>query len=116
MAEFRKCPDCGSEHLGPACGMSFRQRLMSVNVDRAGFDTSEKHNYFDGEAVDEMFGADSREQMMEETKGIGAVKLGRDGRLYKRGDGRPEALTQKETALILDDSGREGKDAVDINA
>jgi hypothetical protein len=75
VATFRFCTDCGSEHLGPACGMTFAQRLKTVRVDKANFDTAEKHNYFDREAANAVFGlsADERPEdiMAEETEGKG---------------------------------------------
>jgi hypothetical protein len=90
--------------------MTFRERLASVSVNKAGWETADKRNYYDRSSVEEIFGSDAREQMMEETKGIGAVKLGRDGALYKRGEDGPKRLTDRETSFIL--NGDEAEDVV----
>lgn len=79
------CPDCGSTHLGfTPCGMSYRERLASVQVSEAGFLTAERHNYYDRDPIREAFGDDAKERMLEETKGLGAGIRGPDGELYRR--------------------------------
>ena len=71
------CDDCGSEHLAPVpCGMTFIQRLRSVNLDGSVTETREKRRYWSSEGMNEMFGnteAERREELMEDTKGIGYV-------------------------------------------
>ena len=78
------CDDCGSEHLGPRCGMTFAQRMRTVQLDRASLETRTKVNYYDREGVSDVFGADSKEQMTEETNGLGYARTAKDGRLYHR--------------------------------
>ncbi len=72
-------PDCGARHLGRCGGISFRDRLASVEVSERGFETVERHNYYDRVALDEAFGPDRREQMLEETRGLGAIQRADDG-------------------------------------
>jgi hypothetical protein len=77
---FIACGDCGSEHLPPVpCGLSFRDRLATVQVSEQGFDTVEKRRYFDSVALDEAFGPDRRERMLDETRGLGPVQTAEDG-------------------------------------
>lgn len=78
-AEFRDCPDCGSSHLGPRCGMTFRQRLRSVRLDPRIEETKTKRNYYDVDAVHQAFGEDARDELMEDTDGWGAAKREPDG-------------------------------------
>jgi hypothetical protein len=77
---FAYCGSCGTEHLQPVpCGMRYRDRLATVQVSEQGFDTAEKHRYFDSSALDEAFGPDRREQMLHETRGLGPVRTADDG-------------------------------------
>ena len=77
---FARCSDCGSSHLPPVpCGLSYRDRLASVQVNERNFDTAEKANYFDRDALDATFGPDRREQMLHETRGLGPVRTADDG-------------------------------------
>src|SRR5262245_60484517 len=78
------CPDCGSTHLGRRCGMTFLERLRTVQVSEANMETVERHNYFDAEGVREAFGEGSKEQLMDETKGLGFARRGPDGEFYRR--------------------------------
>lgn len=73
MPEFKLCPDCWSQHLGPACGMTFAQRMKTVRLDTMSFDTSDKTNYFDTDAVRDLVGPDAEERMMDETDGRGFI-------------------------------------------
>jgi hypothetical protein len=61
------------------CGLTYAQRIGSVQVDRTNFDTVDKRNYYDRVALDEAFGPDRREQMLQETRGQGAVQYAADG-------------------------------------
>lgn len=78
------CPDCGSEHLGGRCGMTFVERLRSVQISEAALETRTKVNDYDREAVYDSFGEDAEDRMMEATKGLGAIKRGDDGSLWRK--------------------------------
>lgn len=79
--------DCGEMATAGSsrveCGACFRKRILSISVDKASFDTSELHNYYDREAITEMFGDDAKDRYMEETKGCGAAYRGPDGGLWR---------------------------------
>lgn len=91
------CPDCGSTHMGAACGLTFAQRLGSVLVDESNFDTATKRNYFDREAIREGFGEGSKERLMDATKGLGAGRLDREtGQILRRDGDREVPVTDKE--------------------
>lgn len=68
------CADCEGTHMGGRCGMTFAQRLRSVRLDTSVTPTRTQKNYFDDDALTEVFGgkdADERhEQMLEETRGV----------------------------------------------
>lgn len=81
---FTDCPDCGSSHLGGSCGLTFRERLLSVKVDPAALETRTKHDYYDAESVAETFGEDAEDRMMTATKGLGPIKRDRHGNLWHR--------------------------------
>jgi len=77
---FASCSSCGSEHLPPVpCGMTFLERMKTVQVNERNFDTAEKANYFDSVALDEAFGPDRKERMLHETRGLGPVQTADDG-------------------------------------
>lgn len=78
------CDDCKSEHLGAPCGMSWIDRMRTVQIDKAALETAEKHSYYDSEPVNELFGEDSQLQMEEETRGLGYARTARDGTVYHR--------------------------------
>lgn len=103
-----KCPDCGSEHLGRRCGMTFAERIRSVTVSYANFVTKDKKNYYDTDKVKATFGEDAQELMMEETKGIGPVQQGADGAFYRKGAQGPERLSERQTETLL---GRDREEA-----
>lgn len=71
------CPDCTTTHMGVACGSTYAQRLRSVRLDASVTPSRDKVRYYDDESLKDLFGgkseAERREQLMEETKGIGAV-------------------------------------------
>lgn len=74
-AEVRTCEGCGSEHIGPRCATGTRwiDRLRSVKLDPRATPTSNR-NYFDAQVTESVFGADSAERLLDETKGVGAVR------------------------------------------
>lgn len=72
------CPDCESDHIAPnPCGMSFRQRLSSVQLSGSVTETRTKRKYWDESSLKEFWGGkdegERRDELMEETKGIGYV-------------------------------------------
>lgn len=68
----RYCDDCKSEHLGPPCGLSFAQRLRSVQLHGSATPSREKKNYFSDEGLKDIFGKDRKEreeELLDETGG-----------------------------------------------
>lgn len=76
-------PDCGTAHLGRCGGLSFAERLRSVRLDPSSLPTRTLRNYYDAEAVAQVFGNDSEERMAEDTEGLGYVRR-RDGAYWQR--------------------------------
>ena len=77
LAEIGTCPDCGDQHLGRCGGVSFIERIRSLELDRSVTESRTPRNYYDHEALDDLFGEDEgtrRDRYMDETKGLGAVK------------------------------------------
>jgi len=98
VIEFTDCPDCGSEHLGGRCGLTFAQRLRTVQVDGAALETRTKRNYYDLESVHDTFGEDAEDRMMDATKGLGSIKRGDDGSLWRK-DRRSGDIIRAEADL-----------------
>lgn len=72
------CPDCDSEHIAPnPCGMTYRQRLGSQTLAQGWMPAKDKKRWWDESSLKEFWGGQSeserKEQLMDETKGIGAV-------------------------------------------
>lgn len=66
------CPECHRMvGVGCACGMSYRDKLRSVQVDYRWMER-EKKNYYDQSALDDLVGEDAKERMLDETEGVGA--------------------------------------------
>lgn len=104
MSQVQWCPNCHRMlGISCACGLSFREKALTLQINRENFDTGEKRNYYSRESVNALFGEDSRQRMMEETKGVGPVKRGRDGRFYRfnREAQRQEPLTGKQVEYFL---------------
>lgn len=77
-AEPRFCSSCSSEHIGQVpCGMTYMQRLGSVRLDGSVTATRDKKKYWDESSLKDFWGgqteSERKEQLMEETKGIGVV-------------------------------------------
>lgn len=82
---FDHCSSCGSEHLGPVpCGLSFRDRMRSIELDQGVLETRTRRNYFDVEPIRQTFGEDANERMLDETDGLGFAQQGPDGELYRK--------------------------------
>lgn len=76
LAEIETCPDCGDTHLGRCGGLSYRQRLLSIRLDISLIESRTKQNYYDEEAVTNLFGKNRQErieEMNEDTKGRGPL-------------------------------------------
>jgi hypothetical protein len=106
VPEFTACPDCGSTHLGGRCGLSFAQRLRSVQVHesvRATVHSGDSHTYYDRSALDDVFGADHRDRMLEETDGLGIARTDpRTGDTYHvdRHSGEWEKVTDDQVDRV----------------
>ena len=72
------CPDCGSDHLGGRCHLSFGERIRTVELSPGATPTRRLRRYFDAASLP-WDPTDARERMMEETRGRGPVKLAPDG-------------------------------------
>lgn len=87
-ATLEHCESCGSDHLAPVpCGLTFKERIKGL---RFGTDwmparqsaRNDAGTYYDREALDAAFGPDRREQMLQETRGLGAVQTDEHGNPY----------------------------------
>lgn len=70
------------------CGLTFRERIGTVHIDPAATPVkTERRNSegkrYDSDAIRKVFGEDSREELMEHTKGLGAAHS-RGGEVYHR--------------------------------
>lgn len=70
------CKSCGSQHMGGDCGMTMRQRLRTVRLDKGWMPYRGENldNYFDDEPLKDIFGMDHKEreaELMDETQGVG---------------------------------------------
>jgi hypothetical protein len=67
-------------------------------------DTTEKHRYWDHDALDEQFGTDRRERMLDATAGMGPGRRGPDGRHYHQdrhsGDWEPMSNEDVERTYL----------------
>lgn len=59
--------------MGRCGGLSFAQRLRSVRLDTSVTPSRTAVNYFDAEAVHNVFGDDAKERMDDDTEGRGPV-------------------------------------------
>ena len=79
----RACDSCGSEHLGPDCGLTYAQRLRSVRLDGSVTESRSKARYWDEEPLGDLFqdgltGKERSELVMDETNGVGYVDNPKD--------------------------------------
>lgn len=93
QATLAHCESCGSEHLPPVpCGLTFAERIKGI---RFGTDwmpsrtdarqrDPDKHRYYDPEPVNQVFGEDSHEKMLEDTQGLGFAQEDRNGDLWHK--------------------------------
>lgn len=91
--EVPRDPDCGQQHLGRCGGLSFAERIRSMRIDSEGLPSRsashrERGTFYDDDAIADQFGGkrapERREELFEETKGLGAGQRGKDGKLYVR--------------------------------
>lgn len=71
---LRYCPDCKTEHLNAPCGLTYVQRLRSAQIHGSVTPTKDKQNYYEDEALKDVFGADRnerRQDMADATNGRG---------------------------------------------
>lgn len=101
LDEIPTDPDCGHRHLGRCGGISFRARMASIEISERGFETVERHNYFDRVALDEAFGPDRREQMLEETRGLGAIQTAADGSQWVYDDPKTREMRPLESSDLI---------------
>jgi hypothetical protein len=57
----------------------FKAKLRSIQFSTKGFVTREAKNYYDAEALENTFGHDAKDKMMERTQGLGAGFTDRNG-------------------------------------
>lgn len=99
---FPYCLSCDSHHMAPVpCGLSFRDRIRSISIDPGSLETKDKRNYYDREAVKEVFGEDSRERMLEETRGLGPIKRAADGSEWVNDDPKTGELRPLERSDLI---------------
>ena len=97
---MRYCNSCGSEHLGVVpCGLTFGERMRTVQVDRAAMDTADLKNYYDSAAVEASF-PNAKERLYEDTDGIGYLNQAADGDWYYRN--RKTKEIEKADEKVLD--------------
>lgn len=97
---MRICSSCGSEHMGLVpCGMTFMQRMRTVQVDYAAMETRDLKNYYDAAAVETSFPG-ATEKMYDDTDGIGYVNQADDGDWYYRN--RKTREVEKADEKVLD--------------
>jgi len=99
----RVCPSCGSAHLGKIpCGLTFRERLLTVRMDASLMETRSLPTYYDSDAVKEQFGEDAKERLLDSTHGYGAGRTGKDGRTYHkdRHSGEWEPMTEAQVESV----------------
>jgi hypothetical protein len=98
------CDDCGSTHMGGRCGTTFAGRLRSVQIDPRAIPTrvTSRGNYFDQEALNEGGFQDAKEQMLENTKGLGPAKRDTQGAWWRRDRKTGDAVrvTEKEADQV----------------
>jgi hypothetical protein len=98
-AVFTDCEDCGTEHLGDRCGLTFLERMRSVKVHESVTASRTKRDYFDDEPLREVFGddkADRREKFLDETQGRGALQRDGKGGFYTKGADGPQPISPQE--------------------
>ncbi len=84
------------------CPEHFRARLLSLSIDAANFEQPQgRRNHYDRQSVHDVFGEDAREQMLEETRGLGAIQTARDGSEWVYDDPSTGAMRPLETSDLI---------------
>lgn len=103
MAEW--CPRCRRMiGIGCSCGLSFAEKARSLVFARA---ETQRRNYFDQQSIDEVFGPDAKERMLDESNGIGPV-YSRKGWYYRKVEGGMEPITPQQLDWLLGGDREEG--------
>jgi hypothetical protein len=76
------CGTCKRGSWACSCQLSFAEKVKGIQFS-AGAKTYPR-NYYDTQAVNSQFGTNARERMLEETAGVGPLRRGEDGGLYKQ--------------------------------
>lgn len=66
-----ECPDCSDVHLGRCGGLSFVERLRTTQIHGDALPTKTKRKYWDQSALDDQFGDDAAERVLDQTEGRG---------------------------------------------
>lgn len=95
------CSKCGRGSWACTCSLSFAEKVKGIQFS-AGARTYPR-NYYDTQAVEAQFGTTAREQMLEETSGVGPLRQGDDGSLYRqdRQTGDFVRATEQEVDALL---------------
>lgn len=95
------CATCKRGSWACTCHLSFSDKVKGIQFS-AGAKTYPR-NYFDTQAVNSQFGANAREQMLEDTAGVGPLRRAEDGSLYRqdRQTGDFIRATEQEVDSIL---------------
>jgi hypothetical protein len=82
--------------------MSFRERIRTVRLDPMALETRERRGC-DSQALDEQFGTDRKERMLEETHGLGYLKRDAQGRWHHRNrrTGEVEPVTERQAQELV---------------
>lgn len=62
----------------------YRDKLLSIQLSPQATPSRELKNYYDKESVEEVFGTDATQRMLENTHGLGPAHLAADGEFYRR--------------------------------
>lgn len=100
------CSSCGSFHLGVVpCGMTWIERMKTITVHPAATPTKTagSKTYYDPDPIKAAFGDDTREKLLDDTDGTGALVRGPDRKLYRkdRHSGEVLSVSPKETEDFL---------------
>ena len=76
------CATCGRGSWACVCNLTFAQKVKGIQFSAAA--KTFPRNYYDTQAVNSQFGADAQEKMLDDTDGIGALRRGSNGELYRR--------------------------------
>jgi hypothetical protein len=95
------CATCKRGSWACTCHLSFADKVKGIQFS-AGAKTFPRR-YYDTQAVEAQFGVTAREQMLEETAGVGPLGRASDGGLYRqdRQTGDFVRATEQEVDALL---------------